>query len=99
MSRRKDRRRYFGAAKAYGIHRHVEMAHNGVRKRLKVRWMREVDDITETAHAFLILTGGTLRDYAMCGLKLGSMHRWVGDRDHRTPCHNCKLGMGKGGRA
>lgn len=74
------------------------MSHSGVRKRVKVRWMAEADNEVLDAHAFLILTGGTLRDYAMCGLKLGSMHRWR-KPENEGQCRNCKQAMGKGGRA
>lgn len=79
------------------------MSHNGVRKRVKVRWMFErpnAGDQRGDAHAFLILTGGTLRDYAMCGLKLGAMHRWFAAIDAGgAQCRSCKQAMGKGSRA
>ena len=78
------------------------MSHNGVRKRLKVRWMHEADGGTDT-HAFLLLRpAGRVRDYAMCGLRLGAMHRWTTTpspgRGHQQ-CVPCKQAMSKGGRA
>jgi hypothetical protein len=74
------------------------MPSNGVRKRVKVRWMKRPDEY-EDSHAFPILTGGTLRDYAMCGLPLGSMHHWSKDEKHRDACRPCKQATGKGARA
>lgn len=77
------------------------MSHNGVRKRLKVRWMMQDSG---DSHAFLILRGGTLKDWALCGLPLQNMAFWhpakgEGGKFARPQCALCEQAMSKGGRA
>jgi hypothetical protein len=72
------------------------MATNGVRKRLKIRWLYEADG---DAHAFKMVDHyGRLSDLSLCGLTLGAMARWrIGDTRQR--CSVCQKTMGRGARA
>ena len=72
------------------------MAHNGTRKRLKVRWMQPTE--LGFAHAFKIGTGGTLEAYALCGLPLVAMHRWR-KSEGGEKCEVCDRSMGRSFRA